>query len=79
VGHQNFTARIKSSNLKWNQRFPPPLHPCPHSTEGKFDIFIAFLTSSLVEAGFSWTFLLPKVHNHLDIVTRGDLHLSLTA
>jgi hypothetical protein len=32
-----------------------------------------------MEFGFSWaTYLLSKVHNHLDVVKREDLCLSLT-
>jgi hypothetical protein len=41
--------------------------------------FIAFLTSYLVESGFSWvTYLLSKVCNCLDVIKRGGFHLSLT-
>jgi hypothetical protein len=74
---QNFTLGIKSFKFKIESKvsFSPA---SPTAQKGNL-YFIAFLISTLVEAGFIWgTYLLPEVHNHLD-VRRVDLLLSLTA
>jgi len=40
---------------------------------------MALQTFYLMESGFSWaTYLLSKVHNHLDAAKREDLRSSLT-
>lgn len=59
VGYCNFTAWIKSSNLKQNQRFLSSLHSLWHRRQSC--IFFP-PTSSLFESGFIWvSYLLSKV------------------
>jgi hypothetical protein len=78
VSLQNFTLGIKSFKFKIESKVS--FSPASPTTQKENLYFIAFLISSLVEAGFIWgTYLLPKVHNHLDVVRRVDLLLSLTA
>jgi hypothetical protein len=76
VCQQNLSVGIKSFKFKIESKgFFSPASP----TAQKANLhFIAFLISSLVEAGFSWgMYLLPKMHNHLDVVRRVDLFYHL--
>jgi hypothetical protein len=72
VCHQNFSVGIESFKFKIESKVS--FSPASPTAQKANLYFIAFLISSLVEAGFSWgMYLLLKVHNHLDVVRRVDL------